>query len=912
MNGMKPLSRCMALAFGGSLVIASTSVYAQDAAQKQERIEVTGSNIKRIDSETVSPVQVITREEIERSGKATIADVLRDIPANQGNSYNETFTNSFSPGSSGISLRGLGLKTTLTLVNGRRMANYGFAQNLQDTFVDLNSIPSSAVERVEILKDGASAIYGADAVAGVVNIILRKDYKGIEIGSSGGTTSEGGMNEYRLNLSAGKGDLATDKFNVFGVVDFYHRDLLTWSERNATKDADFRGQAGGALQWSAGGGTYRGPIANVGGFNRLAMTPCPNASDSRLSADTFLEAQTGTVCAFNVAPYLTLIPKTDRVGFLGKGTYQIGADISAFGELSLSHNKTQQTFTPAFVRGTVITAQGSVALLPLRLTATNPANQNVTTPDGTVLAPATREINYAFREFGGRDAEITTDSGRVLLGLKGTAGSWDYETAIGAAKSDTSQLNKNRLLAGISSDAAVLSTYNFQQPDPSSALINQYKTNLTRKATSELQFFDAKANAELFQLPAGAVSFATGLEYRKEKLKDTPDPIAAQLVTTVTNVGTIPVYQVVGQGGTATNGSRSNTAIFGEFSIPILKTLESQIAVRYDKYSDFGGSTSPKLGFKWTPITQLAVRANYGKGFRAPTLPEISPSTATFFTSVTDPLNKGQVVSIPGIFNGNPDLKAERSTSKTAGIVIEPNKDVSFGLGWYEIEIKDLIVGNLQLAVNKNAARDPAYAGSVTRDTPTPTNPAGPILFAQDKYRNVDSTKVRGADFDFKIVLVPNGERGKWTTRGELTYMDKYFVSTGPDTPPISVAGLNGSDTTSSLPRIRLNLSLDWDMGPWRSTLGYRYVDSTKQNSASDVTTTGTAEPKPRDQVGAYEQFDLFLSYEGIKNLKISGSILNALNRRPPFDPAYGSGVDFTLYDLRGRTYTLGATYTFK
>jgi iron complex outermembrane receptor protein len=176
MNGIKPIVRCLAVAFGGSVVLASFA-YAQQTpaqpAQKQERIEVTGSNIKRVDTETVAPVQVITREEIEKSGKTTIADVLRDLPANQGNSYNETFTNSFSPGASGISLRGLGLKATLTLVNGRRMASYGFAQNLQDTYVDLNSIPTSAVERVEILKDGASAIYGADAVAGVVNIISR-------------------------------------------------------------------------------------------------------------------------------------------------------------------------------------------------------------------------------------------------------------------------------------------------------------------------------------------------------------------------------------------------------------------------------------------------------------------------------------------------------------------------------------------------------------------------------------------------------------------------------------------------------------------------------------------------------------------------------------------------------------------
>jgi iron complex outermembrane recepter protein len=416
----------------------------------------------------------------------------------------------------------------------------------------------------------------------------------------------------------------------------------------------------------------------------------------------------------------------------------------------------------------------------------------------------------------------------------------------------------------------------------------------------------------LFQLPAGAAGLALGFEHRREKLKDTPDPISTQLVTAATTattaanpLGLQSVYQVVGQGGTATAGSRNNSALYGEMSLPMLKTLEAQLALRHDKYSDFGGATSPKIGFKWTPVPELAIRANYGKGFRAPTLPEISPSSATFFTGVFDPVNDFST-TVPGIFTNNPNLKPEKSTSKTLGIIIEPNKEVNFGIGWYEIEIKDLIIGNLQNAVNKNAAGDPAYANSVVRDPDTNF-----ILYVQDFYRNVDSTKVRGADFDFKIVLVPGGERGKWALRGELAYLDKYFVSQGEGLPQKSVAGLNSSDTTSSLPRARFNVSLDWDIGAWKSTLGYRFVSGTKQSpdTGAPFVAGGT---EPRSEVGGYEQFDLYTSYDGIKNLKLSASVQNVLNRRPPYDPSYSSGVDFSLYDLRGRTYTLGATYTFK
>ena len=167
------------------LALGSVSLaHAQTATT--EKTVITGSNIKRIDAETVAPVDIITREQIERTGLPTIAEVLRNVPANTGGSFNEQFSNSFAPGASGISLRGLGQKTTLVLINGRRTGGYGFAQNIQDTFVDLNSIPSSAVERVEVLKDGASAIYGSDAIAGVVNIILRRDFRGAEVALEGG------------------------------------------------------------------------------------------------------------------------------------------------------------------------------------------------------------------------------------------------------------------------------------------------------------------------------------------------------------------------------------------------------------------------------------------------------------------------------------------------------------------------------------------------------------------------------------------------------------------------------------------------------------------------------------------------------------------------------------------------------
>jgi iron complex outermembrane receptor protein len=243
---VKPIVHGLALAFGG-LAVVGNSAYAQTTPppqqQQLERITITGSNIRRTDQETIAPVEIITREQIERTGRPTVADVLRTIPTNLGGSFGESFSNSFAPGAAGISLRGLGQKSTLVLLNGRRVTGYGFAQNLQETFVDLNAIPTTAVERIEILKDGASAIYGSDAIAGVVNVILRRDYRGIEVAGDVGFFE--GANDYRASVTAGFGDLGSQRFNVFGVLDYYKRDHILLSDTKHGEDRDYRGEDGG-------------------------------------------------------------------------------------------------------------------------------------------------------------------------------------------------------------------------------------------------------------------------------------------------------------------------------------------------------------------------------------------------------------------------------------------------------------------------------------------------------------------------------------------------------------------------------------------------------------------------------------------------------------------------------------------
>jgi iron complex outermembrane receptor protein len=881
----------------GSLLMA-TSVAAQQP-QRVEKIEVTGTSIKRIDTESVAPVEIITRDQIERAGLPTIAEVLRHIPANSGGSFSESFSNSFAPGASGISLRGLGQKTTLVLINGRRTAGYGFAQNLQDTFVDLNSIPASAVERIEVLKDGASAVYGSDAIAGVVNIILRKDYKGVEIGGNVGRSE--GINEYRFNLTGGVGDLAKDRYTVFGTLDYFNRDLMMLSDTEFGHTRDMRGYDGGRnAQSLTGGGTWRQLSATNGlTNNQRAISECrgtvitgPQAVALGLIAtplgNTGFNIPGNTFCSQDFNNEFTALPKTERVGFLGRGTAQISTSMTGYVELGLSRVTTFQRFQDPFFAATTGLTQTAAGLRPF--------TYNINFAPGAAGNPFPTNARYqgVLADMGTRDTDITSDTSRLLGGFNYTLGSWDLDSGIGYSKNKVESFNLNRLsLSGTSATFGVptspqppipLSTsspYNLDRWSANSAAVRDaMRINFPRLSESELSFIDTKASTEFGSLSGGPIGLALGVDFRSEKLQDRPDPRAQN-------------GDVLGQGITATDGKRDSTALFGEFALPFTKMLEGQIAARYDHYSDYGNSTTPKLGLKFKPTSTVLIRANWGKGFRAPTLPEISPSVATFFTSVTDPVTN-QITQISGVFAGNPDLKPEKSTTATLGIVFEPVKEFSVGVNYYEIDWKDIVKSpSFQSIVNAggpNVIRDPATNAIVT------------VL---SRYVNVSETKTKGLDFDARYIF--STSMGKVTPRANFSYIDS-FKENGVET-----AGTNGGSNT--MPRTRGILALDWDYQSFSATGSLNYIHSYYQQllpssfrTAQDPQFQNGIYP---DRIPSYHTVDLFARYQINKNLSVTASLVNAEDKKPPYDPGFSGTFlyDFSMYDVRGRQFRLGFIY---
>jgi len=924
---MKPMVLSVAATFGGVAALAGLPIPAA-AQQTLDRVEITGSNIRRTDTETVAPIEIITREQIERTGKPTVAEVLRALPSNTGGSFSESFSNSFAPGASGIALRGLGQKTTLVLLNGRRIAGYGFAQNISDTFVDLNAIPSSAIERVEILKDGASAIYGSDAIAGVVNVILRRDFKGIETAADVGFFS--GKKDYRASVVGGVGDLGSQKFNVFGVLDFYKRDEVLMSDTPFGESRDDRQYQGGRnFQSITAGGVWSGAPGSANPNLRRAISDCSRhgtvidftqavnlgfIAPQGTSVPAFLAAnplgtgfnQAGnTWCLVDINKVLSALPGTERIGGLVRATFEINPRTQVYAEGALNRVKTNQTFTPPFFAGTTGLTPTPAGLSPF--------TYNITFAPGVAGNPLGQDARFTgnLYSLGTRDLEIKSDTFRGLAGAKYGFGAWDFDSAVGFSKNEINQNNINRItLSGTSAAFGVPTTPQPPVPVSTTATCNldtQYSSagcssmliNFPRKSTSELSFVDTKTSTELGQLPGGAAGLAIGIEHRREKINDRPDSNASS-------------GNILGQGITATDGSRNNTAGFIEFALPLTPGIEAQVAAREDHYSDFGNAFTPKFGLKIKPSNEVLLRANWGRGFRAPTLPEISPSVATFFVQVDDGLTGQSGVQISGVFAGNPSLRPERSRTSTVGIVLAPTADFSVSVDYYEIAWTDIVGSDsFQSIVDNDVANRQGGGAGDPRVIRDPTNLVGgqpAIVTVLSNFRNLTRTVTSGTDVDLRYGL--RTAIGRFTTRLNAAYIMK-FIEDGVDN-----VGSNGG--TNTIPRLKGNLILGWEQGPGLVQVTTNYIHRYKQDllAGSFRTTpvntsfqTGTYGRKVRD----YVSFDLFLRYAITSGLEVRGSIINITDEKPPYDPGFSSTLlyDFSQYDIVGRTYRIGLKYKF-
>ena len=880
---IKHLKRVMtAIGALGAAVVAGTSLAQQSQPpQKVEKIEVTGSNIKRVDAEGPAPVQIITRQDIERSGQTTVGEVLRNLPVNSAFSFDDNFTGSFARGSSGVSLRGLGQKSTLTLINGRRMANNPFAQNLQDTFVDLNSIPLAAIERIEVLKDGASAIYGSDAIAGVVNIILRKDFTGLELSTGYGKSGHSDGAEKRASIAGGWGEAGKDKYNIVGVLDYFDRDTIWARDRDFSSTSDQRRFQGGT--------DVRTTLSNPGNYARVAGFPAPFGPTripfSTCPADRLVPINGVTQCVENTNVYNTLIPESKRLGLFSRLTYDFSSKLSGYFELGYNETKTFTQVAPFATPANQI-GPGIARQVNARLPVGNPNNPYNVPVD----------VRYRFDDVGPRQVFNVTEAKRVVAGLKGAVGTWEWESGVLYANSYATQDDKNGIK--VSGLLAVIAdgSYNFLNPSANTAATyNRLKAEYQRRGDSTIKQWDAKASSELMQLPGGPLAVAVGVETRKESLNDIADDVLIQ-------------GDVLGRGSSRAKGSRTLTSGYAEFSVPVMKNLELQIAGRTDRYSDFGSSSTPKVAFRWTPLRELLIRGSYAKGFRAPNLVEAGDSAAFAFNTLVDTRRCAINVAycppagVPAIISAGQGLQPEKSDSRSLGFVWDINKDTSVAVDGFDISQKRLISTEGAQTILELESTNPVYAARVLRAPPDATDIArgapGNIVGVLNQFVNLTELRTKGYDLDLRWRIAKN-EYGAWSLNSTNTYVHSYKTQNVKTDPLIEFAG------TYSLPRLRGVHTLSWERGPWFASASLNHIDKYAASSSAPGGATSV--------VGNFDTLDLQGAYSGIRNLRFTLGVRNVADREPPID--LSSGVipyDITQQNPRGAFYYGTINFKFK
>jgi iron complex outermembrane receptor protein len=967
---------------GVILVLGAASavpVLAQQAPT--QRVEITGSNIRRVQDETSSAVQTVTREEIERSGKTSVAELLQTLAVDNQGSVPTSFGSGFASGASGISLRGLGAASTLVLVNGRRIAPYGLADDGQKVFADLNMIPLEAVERIEVLKDGASSIYGSDAIAGVVNVILRKDFKGTTVKASTGQSRYGDGTNSTAAVTHGFGDLATDRYNVLLNFEAGKKEAIYNRDRNgrgAVGRADLRdlgfgaGSSGGAnggsgaifdqnTALSAVNGNVRRPgsdsfgnpwndyynrgdLSGAGFTRTFAGAACSNFTNHKqgdpgynINRDAdgnvvLPYVQSGTGCLTDAAQqYGQIQPSQDSLNFFARGTLYLSDAMQAYVEANWYKNKSRSETTPSAVSSSTGYPGGPVSNAAIALGAAH--------PDNPYFGTAAR-VRYLAADVGPRISDVESTFTRLVAGVKGTYGVWDFDTALLHSESKVSNsrtgylqrdvtfalLNPNgansrvagktnaQVAAANSAAYAALPAGTYWRIAEnaglnSAAMYAALSPTISNDALSKTSQIDLKVSRDLMQLDGGMLGLAMGAEVRRESIN--LDPTAG------TDAGNI-----IGLGYSAYKGARTLSAAYGELLAPVTKQIELSAAVRADHYSDVGDSFTPKLGVKYTPFKQLALRGTYAGGFRAPSAAENGKGGLAAFASASDPLRCGlgitsacTAASIASITSPNPDLKPEKSQSYSLGLVFEPMVGTSISADFWQVVRKN--------EINQEAIAAAIAAGHVARDpstaTSTPGDP-GIITAVLAKYVNSSKTTVRGVDVDLRQGF-NLGSAGKLDLDVKWTHLYK-FEREELDGTVSNYAGTHGNcDATNCMgtPADRANFAATWSLGDWRVATVANYRASISNKGRQEDKDCPNVYDDGRDapsgcRVASFTTVDLTVRWKAQKNLELFGSIQNLFDRLPPLDVQTYGAVSYNPLDYSGavgRYFSLGLKYKF-
>jgi iron complex outermembrane recepter protein len=677
-------------AIGGSLLLQAVPA----VAQQTQRIEITGSAIKRIDAETSVPVTVLKVEDLRAQGVTSIEQIMSSLSAVQMTQGSSQQVGAGTGGASFADLRGLGANKTLVLLNGRRVANNA----IDGSAVDLNMIPFAALERVEVLRDGASSLYGTDAIGGVINFITRNDYRGGAITLGADKPKGAGGKSSNANIGFGYGDLSTQGFNIFGFLDLNKQDPIGGLER------PFNARQPGGLSPTPFPANY---------YQNGDVTANPAAPDC--TSPAFLTPSgDGTSCFIKTASFVDYTAKSERKSALVRGTVRLGDvhNLSAewfttqndsitriapvpYGVLYMNPRRPDGSLNPYFPGNTASSIKPAFTINPAYTQA------NMSPRTGVTLQPGFIIVKWRALDGGQRTGVAENKQSRFLLAMDGVVAGWDYQAGLSVnenkiADNVTGYSNGVKINQGVAN--GVINPFGPQDAAGSAFIADALLGGNLQNHKGKVTTADFRTSRELGDW-AGAgrsAGVAVGGEVRKEDFVSAANPPVAALL--VSSTGVDP--------DSRSEGKRTVTAVYSELNVPLLKSLDLTAAIRFDKYSDFGNSTNPKVSLRYKPLDALLFRASYSTGFRAPSLYELNavPSYTNTGT-VSDPVNcPDGKKAIPGkstalncnvqfqrLTGGNISLEPEKSKSMNLGIVFEPVAGITVGVDVWAIKVKGSI-----------------------------------------------------------------------------------------------------------------------------------------------------------------------------------------------------------------------------
>lgn len=899
------------------------------AAQDTQRVEVTGSRVRVVDAvEAATPVRIYDREAIRQTGATTVLEFLDALQSINGSGFRDTGGDGTSaPGSSASGLRNFGTRSTLVLLNSRRLAPYPLP-NFSEVFTNIDSLPMAAIDRIEILKAGGAAIYGSEAVAGVINIVTRQDLRGVIAQASGRQSLlNGDFASRQASLSGGWGNLQTDGFNVLAHAEFFHRDHVVWRDVIGYVNPEYVARVPSLGTFSTY--SYPGNLIGVG-----PVTGC----DRALVIDG--------LCRYDRYRRFDAMQQADRAQVLTSGRLDLGDGTHAFAELLWS--RTQTRYEHAFQ------PYGS-GLLPI--VWVDPTTSKLREFDYIGL-PATHPLNptgsdgleFRYRFVDGPNVDIAkTDQYRLLTGLRGPWRTFEWEAAVGVM-GGASNLRQR---GGFSASGFRRVIGNWDQPDPqffnrsyriggsNSADVTDALFPVFGYAGHTRQVFaDARLVGDVGRLPAGPMVLSVGADLRHERY--TVDPTQ-----------NLRSGDMVGYGLSASDGTRTFGSLFGELALPVTKELEATAALRFDKFTGFDGHVSPKLALRYKPSGNWTLRATVETGFRTPNLVESANSTKFGFETLVDPKRCPQARALGTDLRtaasklkegdpqmallmaradlvegnecqstlttetrGNPDLKPETSGSQTVGLVFTSGRDTSASIDYWRLARRNEIAAdsNQDLLTREVPGLESQIVRAELLDDRTFSAEeqqrygvkAGPLRYVASRFKNVGKTTAAGIDIAARTAF--RMPAGTLSLALDATYQINFrYWSEARGGYGDNLAGRAGN------PRWVGDASVGWATSKFNHSaiVHYRRHNSL-QGDYFDQSCASLALSAAECRLAAYVRWDYALTYTGVPGLTLSAYLQNVFNRRPPDRRTAVDLIPQNVEDVQGRMLKVGLEYRWR